>query len=162
MQATQVHTELVDFVYYENGLLDDARYQEWYELFDDDGVYWVPVKPEHTQRDGQVAIALETRMLLALRIERLAHPRAFSLQPRVRGMHVVQRPEVLTANDEESGHARVRAQLVYIEHQSGQQVVLGARVTYTLRRTENGLRIVEKRVDLLNSDAFLPAIQLFI
>ncbi|MFA7624050.1 MAG: aromatic-ring-hydroxylating dioxygenase subunit beta [Pusillimonas sp.] len=162
MQATDLHTQLVDFVYDENRLLDDGQYQAWYDLFADDGVYWVPIKPEHTDPEAQVAIALETKMLLALRIERLAHPRAHSLQPRVRGMHVVQRPEVLVTQEAGTGYAKVRTQLVYLEHQAGHQVVVGARVVYTLRPVDAGFRIVEKRVELLNSDAFLPAIQLFI
>lgn len=162
MQANDLHPQLIEFVYHENRLLDEGHYQAWYDLFAEDGVYWVPTEPGHTERDGQVAIALESKMLLALRIERLSHPRAHSLQPRVRGMHVVQRPEVLVAQEEGTGYAKVRAQLVYLEHQAGQQVVLGACVVYTLRPVETGFRIVEKRVELLNSDAFLPAIQLFI
>ena len=162
MQATDLHTQLIEFVYNENRLLDEAQYQAWYDLFADDGVYWVPTEPGHAGREAQVAIALESKMLLALRIERLAHPRAHSLQPRVRGMHVVQRPEVVVAREEGTGYAKVRTQLVYLEHQAGHQVVLGAKVLYTLRPVETGFQIVEKRVELLNSDAFLPAIQLFI
>ncbi len=159
MVVTDLQTQLVDFVYHENRLLDEGQYQAWYELFADDGVYWVPSRPDQTERESQVSIALESKMLLSLRIARLNHPRAYSLQPAVRGMHVVQRPTVLQA---EGPLLKVGAQLIYMEYQAGQQVVLGARVSYTLRPEQDSLKIVEKRIELLNSEDFLPAIQLFI
>lgn len=159
MEVIDLQKQLVDFVYLENQLLDDGKYQAWYELFAQDGVYWVPSRPDQDDRDSQVSIALETRMLLALRIARLSHPRAHSLQPAVRGMHIVQRPEVL---DTTGPLLQARAQVMYLEYQAGHQITLGARVRYTLRPENDGFKIVEKRVELLNSDAFLPAIQLFI
>ncbi|WP_249417623.1 aromatic-ring-hydroxylating dioxygenase subunit beta [Pusillimonas minor] len=161
MQTLDIQSQLVAFVYAESRMLDEGRYRDWYDLFADDGVYWVPTRPEHTERDAQVAIALENKMLLALRVERLSHPRAFSLQPKVRCMHVMQQPEVLCA-DADGGLSKLSTQLVYMEHQAGRQIVLGARAFYTLRPAGASFQIVEKRVELLNSDDFLPAIQLFI
>src|ERR1700676_892500 len=35
--------ELVDFVYREARLIDEKRLDEWYELFTDDGLYWMPL-----------------------------------------------------------------------------------------------------------------------
>ena len=152
---------LVDFVYLENRLLDERRFAEWYDLFDEDGLYWIPTQPGQVDRDGQASIALEGKLLLKLRIERLGHPRAFSLRPQVRSMHVVQRPEIMVVDYETNLH-RVSCNLAYFEHQAGNQLVLGACVSYTLREVDNRLRIVEKKIELLNMDAFLPAIQLFI
>ena len=31
--------ELIDFVYHEARLLDEKRFEEWYELFTEDGLY---------------------------------------------------------------------------------------------------------------------------
>jgi len=150
---------LIDFVYLENRLLDECRYAEWYELFADDGVYWVPTQPEQTDKEGEASIALESKLLLKLRITRLAHERAHSLQPRVRSLHVVQQPVVGEPVD---GLASVSCNLAYFEYQNGNQIVLAAQVRYLLRESVDALRIVEKRVQLLGSDGYLPAIQLFI
>lgn len=150
---------LTQFVYDENRLLDTRRFDEWFELFADDGVYWVPTHPDQTDKDGEPSIALEGRLLLKLRISRLGHERAHSLHPQVRSMHVVQRPEI---EDPVEGLDAVSCNMVYFEYQGGSQVVLGARVRYLLREVQGNLRIVEKRVQLLNCDDYLPAIQLFI
>lgn len=56
----------------------------------------------------------------------------------------------------------VACNMVYFEYQSGSQIVLTARARYLLREVAGNLRIVEKRVPLLNCDDYLPAIQLFI
>ena len=37
--------ELAKFVYQEARLLDEKRFDEWYELFTDDAYYWVPLAP---------------------------------------------------------------------------------------------------------------------
>jgi 3-phenylpropionate/cinnamic acid dioxygenase small subunit len=150
---------LIDFVYYENQLLDEGRYDEWYDLFDDDGVYWVPTSPDQTDKEGQASIALESKLLLKLRITRLHHERAHSLQPTVKGLHVVQRPVV---GQPENGFESVSCNLAYFEYQNGSQVTLGAKVRYLIRAQADALHIVEKRVALLGCDGFLPAIQLFI
>jgi len=150
---------LAEFVYDENRLLDERRFDHWYELFAEDGIYWIPTRPGQTDRRGEPSIALEDRLLLKLRISRLGHERAHSLHPQVRSMHVVQRPQAETAAD---GLDAVSCNLAYFEYQGGTQVVLGARVRYLLRETGDALRIVEKRIQLLNCDGYLPAIQLLI
>ncbi|MCB5362477.1 aromatic-ring-hydroxylating dioxygenase subunit beta [Pusillimonas sp. CC-YST705] len=160
MTQENLQQALVDFVYHENLLLDEQRYPEWYELFAEDGVYWVPLHEQQTEKELHASIALEDRMLLKLRIDRMQHAHAHSLHPRVRGLHVVQQPRVLP--DMANGLAAVSCQLMYIERQADKQVLLGASVRYGLRRVEGALRIVEKRIVLLGCDSYLPAIQLFI
>jgi 3-phenylpropionate/cinnamic acid dioxygenase small subunit len=161
MSQSELNNRLVEFVYHENRLLDDRQFEQWYDLFADDGIYWIPTQPGQTDRHMQASIALEDKMLLKLRIARLSHPQAHSLQPRVSSMHVVQRPEV-DAREAGGGLPGLTSNIVYLEHQGRDQIVLGARVRYMLRETEGQLRIVEKKVELLNMDGFLPSIQLFI
>ena len=150
---------LVQFVYDENRLLDERRFEEWFELFADDGVYWVPARVGQTDKEGEPSIALEGRLLLKLRIERLGHERAHSLRPQVRSMHVVQQP---VPGEPVDGLNAVSCNMAYFEYQAGQQLVLGAQVRSLLREAEGRLSIVEKRVQLLDCDGYLPAIQLFI
>lgn len=158
-QCITENGRLLQFVYDENRLLDERRFEEWFELFAEDGVYWVPTRPEQADKEGEPSIALEGRLLLKLRIARLRHERAHSLHPQVRSMHVVQRPRVEEPVD---GLDAVSCNLVYFEYQGGNQLVLGAQVRYLLREVEGRLLMVEKRVQLLDCDGYLPAIQLFV
>ncbi len=70
--------ELIDFVYREARLLDEKRYEEWYELFTDDARYWMPLT--RGQPDGRTHTSLfyEDKLLLKVRLERLSQPSAFS------------------------------------------------------------------------------------
>ena len=160
MSRENLREVLTDFVYLENRLLDERRYAEWYELVAEDGVYWVPADEDQTDKELHVSIALEDKMLLKLRIDRMSHAQAHSLHPKVRALHVVQRPEVLP--DTPEGLHVAGCNLFYMERQGGNQLTLGASVRYMLRPVGDGLRIVEKRVALLGCEGFLPAIQLFI
>lgn len=154
--------KLTDFVNQENALLDNAQFTEWYDLFSDDGIYWIPGSSDQTDSMSQMSIALENKLLLKLRIERLTHQRAFSLQPKVRGMRVIQAVEVKTDVVNDQGCYVVATNVMYSEFQKPDLHVYPAKVTYQLRPKDQSWEIVEKRVDLLNVDGYLPGIQLFI
>ena len=86
--------DVVKFIYKEARLLDEKRFDEWYELFADDAYYWVPLVPGQTDPLGHNSLAYEDKLLLKLRIERLKQPNAFSQKPGSRCLHVLQAPEV--------------------------------------------------------------------
>ena len=153
--------ELVDFVYREARLLDEKRFDEWFALFTEDGYYWVPLTPGQPDGIDHASLAYEDSLLLQLRIERLKSPRAFSQQPPSRPHHVLQRPE-LDAHDPSEGTWTMRTPMIYVEARGDEQLVLAATVFHTLVLVDGRLRIRLKRVNLLNSDAALPSIQLFL
>ena len=43
-----LEAELAKFIYKEARLLDEKRFDEWYELFTEDAHYWVPLVPGQT------------------------------------------------------------------------------------------------------------------
>ena len=87
-----------DFVAHEARLLDEKRFDEWLTLFAEDGLYWVPLAGA-AQRDARQhnSIALEDRLLLALRVARLGNPRAHSQHPASFCQHVLQAPRIEAA-----------------------------------------------------------------
>jgi len=157
--STVSNDTLIQFVYDENRLLDERRFDAWFDLFAEDGVYWVPAHPDQTDKEGEPSIALESRLLLRLRIARLGHERAHSLHPQVRSLHVVQQPRVEPPTD---GLYAVSCNLAYFEYQGSSRLVQGAQVRYLLTESDGRLLIREKRVQLLDCDGYLPAIQLFV
>ncbi|ASC89199.1 hypothetical protein CDA61_01865 [Alcaligenes faecalis] len=161
-QTMSLKQSLQDFVWQENALLDEGRFDEWYELFAQDGLYWIPGESGQESPEGRMCIALENRMLMRLRIDRLSHHRAFSLQPGVRGLRVIQHPRVQSEHPDEDGCYTVRINLIYSEYQKQKTEVLPATASYRLRAVDQAWEIVEKRVDLLSVDGYLPTIQLFI
>jgi 3-phenylpropionate/cinnamic acid dioxygenase small subunit len=150
---------LLDLPLHEAALLDERRYAEWLALFAPEGLYWVPLdQAQATPADGQ-SLAAEDVLLLTIRIERLRDAAAPSLQPPARGLHVLQAPRLLAGDPNDDVYA-TRAPFVYAEAHGDEQIVLAGTVTHTTRLIDGALRIVQKRVDLLNAGAPLPAIHL--
>ena len=151
---------LIDLVYLEARLIDEKRFEEWYELYAEDAFYWVPLTHGQPDGDDHTSLAYEDKLLLKLRIERLKSPRAFSQQPESRCLHVLQRPEV-EKMDAAGNEYVVRTAYVYIETRAEDQQVYGCTAFHTIKMVDGSLRIRLKRVNLLNCDAALPSIQLF-
>lgn len=153
--------ELVRFVMREARLLDEKRFDEWYELFTEDAYYWVPLVPGQTDPLEHNSLAYEDKLLLKLRIERLKLPTAYAQKPASRCLHVLQTPEV-EKSDSARGEFLTRTPFLYTETRGDESQRYAATAWHTLVRSADGLRIRLKRVDILNADAALPSIQLFL
>ena len=155
-------TDAFDFVVAEAALLDGGRFDDWLALFAPGGHYWVPLLGA-AQADplSHNSIAYEDRLLLQLRIDRLKNPRAHSQHPKSHCQHVLQR-SVVECDDNASGEMTLRTPFIYIEARGDDQVLLAGTCRHRLVRGPDGLLIRQKRIDLLNAQRALPAIQLFI
>ena len=134
------------FVLREARLLDERRFAEWLSLFAHDGVYWVPT--QSGQRTPQEALSLfyEPRPLLEMRVARLERPDMHVQAPPSRTVHHVSAIEVCEGLE-------VRSALVMAEYRAGDTRWFAGRVLHRLRREGDDLRIVLKRVDLVDSEA---------
>jgi 3-phenylpropionate/cinnamic acid dioxygenase small subunit len=153
--------QAIDLVLLEARLLDEARYDEWNALFTDDGIYWVPLTPDQPEGLDHTSHLYEDKLLRDLRIQRMKSPRAFSQQPKSRSHHLLQTPTVETF-DPVANRFVTRCQFHYTEAQNDEIDLLVGTVFHQLCVRDGALRITLKRVNLLNCDAALPAVQLFV
>lgn len=157
--------DLIDFVYNEVRMLDEGRYSEWLDLWLEDGHYWMPLDYKQTDPDLVTSLLYEDMFMLRLRVERLNGARTFSQKPRSRCHHVIQRPFIDKADhDNNSGKGNgkyiTHTSMHYVETRLDDQFLLALTATHELTLVDNQLRIANKRVDLLNSDAAFGNIQL--
>jgi len=152
--------DLIDFVVLEARLLDAKRYEEWNALFTDEAMYWVPLVPDQEDGVNHTSHLYEDKLLRELRIERLKSPRAFSQQPPSRCHHLLQTPTVETFEPQANRYL-VRTAFHYTESQGDELQFLVGHFLHHLTVRDGALRITLKRVNLLNPDAALPAVQLF-
>jgi len=150
---------LARFVRREARLIDEKRLDEWYELFAEDALYWMPLARGQTDPHSHTSLFCEDRFLLKVRIERLKDPLSHSQQQPSFCQHVLQQPEVVE-RDDEAGEYALRTPFVYLETRLDEQFVLGGVAHHDLRREDGRLKIAVKRIELLNRDAALPSIQL--
>ena len=152
---------LADFVYREARLLDEKRLDEWYELFTQDGRYWMPLTRGQPEGETHTSLFYEDRLLLKVRIERLSSPNAFSQQPPSFCQHVLQKLTVEEAHVAANQFV-VRTPFMYAESQLDRQLLLAGVFWHHLATVEGALRIRLKKIELLNCDAALPSIQLLL
>lgn len=152
---------LVDFVVRECRLLDAKQYDAWNALFTDDAIYWVPLVPDQADGLNHTSHMYEDKLLRDLRIERLKSPRAFSQQPPSRCHHLLQVPTV-EEMDAAANRYVVRTEFHYTEAQGDELQFYVGTFFHHLTVQDGALKMTLKRVNLLNCDAALPAVQLFI
>ena len=160
MQGIATDAELIDFVYAEARLIDEKRLEEWYELFADDGCYWVPLT--RGQQNGRTdnSLMFEDKLLLQVRIRRLRNPHAYSQAPQSWCQHIMQAPSVADRGAS-TGTAVLRTAFLYVESQLDHQEIYAGVVWHHLKRVGERLAILLKKVELLNCEAALPSLQLF-
>ena len=161
MMRRPTEQELARFIRHEARLIDEKRLDEWLELFTEDGHYWVPATPRQPDPLNHNSLAYEDRLLLELRIERLKSPRAYSQRPPSRCLHVLQEPDIEKL-DYERGEFVTRTPFLYTETRADESQRYAATAWHTLAWRDERLRIRLKRVDILNCDAALPSVQLFL
>ena len=162
LQPTDIQAQqLIDRLYLEARLLDARDFDAWNALFTDDAYYWVPL--EHDQPDGinHTSHMYEDKLLRELRIQRLKSPRAFSQQPASRCHHLLQQPSI-ELMDAAANHFVTRTEFHYSEARGDEMLMLVGTAYHHFRVEAGALCFTLKRVNLLNCDAALPSVQLFI
>lgn len=145
--------DITQFIYREARFLDDRAFEDWLGLFDDDGRYVVPLV-ENGQPGRQAAIVNDDKLAREERVYHMLNHWFPAQQPPSRTLHIVSN----VVADADGDGWRVSSNQVIHEIRDGDwtQVGLGeknaivARVDYLLRRGEQGFRIREKRVHLLD------------
>jgi ethylbenzene dioxygenase subunit beta len=144
------------FLFAEARLLDERRFRDWMALFADDGTYWVPAAADQDSPFNQVSLFYDDRELMKTRVDRLEHPRIHIQTPPSRTAHLVGNV-MLDDADDTTGEYAVSSTVIMVEYREDQQRVFAGRQVHKLRRTADGFRIVQKRVNLVNCDAAFDA-----
>nr|WP_319385149.1 aromatic-ring-hydroxylating dioxygenase subunit beta [uncultured Roseibium sp.] len=149
--------QVIDFIYDEARMLDEGRYDEWLSLWLENGHYWMPLDYKQTDPHLVTSLLYEDMFMLRLRVERLNGARTFSQKPKSRCHHVIQRPFI-----DEMSEDRVvtNTSMHYVETRLDEQFLLALTAVHELAVVDGAIRIANKRVDILNSDAAFGNIQL--
>jgi 3-phenylpropionate/cinnamic acid dioxygenase small subunit len=160
MPAAGRDQALIEFVYHEARLIDEKRFDEWYDLFAADGRYWMPLMRGQPDGAGYTSLFDEDKLLLRIRIERLRNPRSYSQANPSWCQHILQAPR-LEGRDAATGIAVMRTPFMYLEYQQDQQETYAGVAWHHLKDVDGKIMIALKKIDLLNCEAALPSLQLF-
>jgi 3-phenylpropionate/cinnamic acid dioxygenase small subunit len=138
------------FLYSEAEYMDSHQYDRWFELWDEQVLYWVPCNADEADPNSNVALIYENRDKLEDRLFRLKGRHAHAQNPRSRLMRVVSNVRIAQAD---AGKVVATSQFVLGEVRLDRQTVWIGRNQHTLLQTANGFKIREKKVLLLNNDS---------
>jgi 3-phenylpropionate/cinnamic acid dioxygenase small subunit len=142
--------EVEQFLYLQAEFLDAKRWQDWVDLFADDGLYWMPPDASYKTWDGQPAIFAEDKNLMSVRMGRVLHPDAWSQRPLWATNHVVSNVVVRKASASE---IEVTSRFHMMELRRDDIRHFAGSYQHALIRTKAGLRIKLQRVDMTNAQA---------
>lgn len=141
--------QIENFLYREARLMDENAYDEWFALWTDDALYWVPANEDNIDPQRHVSIVYEDKAHLEDRIERLKSGAAYAQDPKSRMRRVISNIEI---EEGENGEVTVYSNFNLTELRRSQQRTFAGRTIHKLRPEGNSFKIAYKKVLLVNND----------
>ncbi len=148
--------EAEDFLFREARLLDERRFEEWLELFTQDGIYWIPID-EAVDPEVEPSIVYDDSSMRAQRVYQLLHQPHYSQMPPSKTIHFISNVEVDEGRDGDEAVVRCNAAVFELRGGDWRQLGLGeqrsiaGRCEYRLQHGD-GWRIALKKVVLVNRE----------
>lgn len=147
--------DAAEFIWQEAEFLDHASYDNWLDLWKEDGLYIIPINPESDDFANELNIVYDNAAMRKMRVSRLAGGFAISAAPAARTIRLVSR-FVMADRTEEL--VKVRSAMHLTEEKFGRQRTFCANLEHHLTRDESSIRIIRKIVRLVNSDGVLTPV----
>jgi 3-phenylpropionate/cinnamic acid dioxygenase small subunit len=138
-----------ELVLEEAAQLDARQYTSWLDLFTDDAEYWVPLREGQADPHTELNIVYDDLARMRDRIIRLTGAFAHAQDPPSRTVRSIAGFRYEAAGE---GEVIVRSTFILLEVRSGRQQTYGGRYRHRLRGTPERLQIVQKTVELVNSE----------
>lgn len=142
------------FLFREAQLADEHQYQEWFALWTEELLYWVPCNSDEQAIGRKIALVNDNRPELDERLFRLGTKFAHAQNPKSRLSRVIGNI-VLEEWDAPRG-GRVTSRFNLTEVRAGRQLTFAGRQAHVLERQDGELRMREKHVYLANHDIPMP------
>ncbi|WP_180024840.1 aromatic-ring-hydroxylating dioxygenase subunit beta [Acinetobacter sp. YH1901134] len=148
--------EVTAFVWAEADMLDHSEHDAWLSLWNEKGVYIIPIDPALTDYKNNLNYAYDNHHMRKLRIERLENGEAISTSPKANTVRSVSRIRILK---DEDGEIVLRCAQNLREFRKENLKHYTADVTFHLvRDAEQGFKINRKIINLINSTDTLAGI----
>jgi 3-phenylpropionate/cinnamic acid dioxygenase small subunit len=147
-EPTVVDPAHAAFLYQECRFADEARYAEWEELWDDNALYWVPMR-EGADPEREVAYIYDNRPRIGKRIAQLKTGYRHSQTPPSKMRRSLSNLELLSVGE---GTVTIGCNFVLYEYRFSMTIWAG-RYIYTLATSGDSLKLRNKTVHLVNGDA---------
>ena len=153
--------KIEEFLYLEASCLDRPNLDAWIELYTEDGTYWMPAIEDQKDPLNHISLFYEDRVMMEIRRRNFVHPRAASKDYKVRQSHLISNIRIVDF-DEKTGDCRVTSNFHCASYYRDRQTLYAGTYLHDLVDTGDGFLIRHKRVDLINCDAVLSTIIIYL
>jgi benzoate/toluate 1,2-dioxygenase subunit beta len=152
--------EIEQFLFQEARYADESDYDAWEALWTDDALYWVPANGADTNPRGQMSIIYDNRSRIRTRLTQARTGRRYAAVPVSSMRRSLSNIEFLGGRASADGtvDVEVAANFLLLESRARGNHLWGGRVTYRVRRTDEGLRLAYKKVELIDNDKPIPTL----
>ncbi len=156
--------EVEQFLYREARLADENDYDAWEALWTDDALYWVPAGAADIDPVAQVSIIYDNRNRIATRMKQVRTGKRYAQAPPSNLRRIVGNVELLGGRANAAGgiDLEVGANFLAFESRQRGNELWGGRTTYRLRRVDGAIRLVYKKVVLVDHDKAIPTMAFLI
>ena len=153
--------EIERLLYDEAAFLDRPNLDKWLELYTEDGTYWMPATPDQEDPLNHISLFYDDRVMMEVRRRNFKHPRAASKEYAVRASHIISNIRVVEM-DADSGDCTVTSNFHCYLYYRDKQTPYAGTYTHELKRENDRYMIRHKRVDIINCDAALNTIIIYL
>ena len=151
--------DIEELLYAEASFLDQADLDAWIDLYTDDGTYWMPVIPNQEDPINHISLFYDDRVMMEIRRRNLKHPRAPSKDYAIRCSHIISNIRIIEQSDLRTV---VRSNFHCLIYYNEKQTTYGGTYEHEIVEANGSFKIRHKRVDLINCDAALNTLIIYI
>ena len=144
-----------EFLWAEADMLDRRAYDDWLNIWTDDGLYIVPIERGAEDYADVLNYAYDDAKMRDMRVRRLKSSFSMSALTASSTVRTVSRFVVLGQTDDE---IQLRAAQHLADYRRDNLRMLAADLDVTLRQTDEGIKIARKVVTLVNCEDALNGI----
>jgi len=155
MNTTIPLQDAMNAIWTEAYFLDERNYDDWLDLWTDDGLYVVPIEKGSEDFADRLNYAYDDAKMRKMRVARLKSSHSMSALTVASTVRTVSR---FIVTQERADEIDVCAAQLVAEFRRDKSATIAANVDYTLRRVDGKLKLAKKVVWLVNSEDAVSAV----
>ncbi len=155
----ELQQEIEQFLFKEARLADECQYRDWEALWTDDAMYWVPANGDNIDPEAEMSIIHDHRSRIALRVSQYYTGKRHTAMPESRLRRLISNIEITAVKGDE---VKVSCNTLVFESNDRIDNLWASRNDFILRRVDGELKLVYKKVALVNNEKALDTISFLI
>lgn len=153
--STEMYLKVSEFIDHENDVLDAKKYDQWLQLWQEEGLYIVPISTSDDDYINRLNYAYDDAAMRRMRVARLTSGESVSVESNGGTIRLTSR---LVIDHTDDHVVKARCALLINESRQGTAKQYVANIEYELNPNNDTFLIQQKIVKLINAEDYLRTI----